>query len=278
MSAVGTVETKLFSYLKSRYPGKQIELFNQLLRTRRKIRNIQLACEFYSDCIEAKVAPKFLQSRIRKSACKYSPTLERIFLTDEINSQKRLVTKIQSTYEKLLTSTKNILTNGELERLLNYISSVDEKQDKAKKEKHASSIELLKKCRYGDNFDVSRNNVSNLSNYKLDDDEMFVLAHGLNYSMPPNSRMLSQEQIFAEFEVLAAQLEHHVPVNLKRKQELKASLVNMAHAYCGTPLSEADMMMHSKYFKTVRRLKNEDSIRILKPNKEQNRTDTVYFV
>ena len=95
-------------------------------------------------------------------------------------------------------------TKGELERLLNYISSVDEKQDKAKKEKHASSIELLKKCRYGDNFDVSRNNVSNLSNYKLDDDEMFVLAHGLNYSMPPNSRMLSQEQIFAEFEVLAA--------------------------------------------------------------------------
>ena len=47
---------------------------------------------------------------------------------------------------------------------------------------------------------VSKNSIDNLSSYQLVDTEKLILAHGLEFCLPPTK--INWEEIFAEFEVL----------------------------------------------------------------------------
>jgi len=74
--------------------------------------------------------------------------------------------------------------------------------------------------------------VTNLSDYKLSDTEEFVLSHSLSFCLPPTS--IKREKVFADFEVLYAQLDHHKPRSKEQLAGLKARLSDLAHAYCGS--------------------------------------------
>ena len=53
--------------------------------------------------------------------------------------------------------------------------------------------------------------ILNLSDYSLSDTETFVLGNGLDFCLPPRS--VNREEVFAEFEILYAQLARHKPVS-----------------------------------------------------------------
>ena len=107
--------------------------------------------------------------------------------------------------------------------------------------------------------------INSLSKYKLLDTEQFILAHGLDFCLPPTN--LKCEQIFAEFEVLLGQLFHHTGKSKDELQVLKARLSDLAHAYCGIPVDLTDFFMHRECFEAIRSLRLNSDIIITKPDR-----------
>ena len=54
---------------------------------------------------------------------------------------------------------------------------------------------------------MTRRNILNLTDYSISDTEKFVLSNGLDFCLPPKS--VNREEVFAEFEILYAQLARH---------------------------------------------------------------------
>ena len=255
----------LFRYLKSRYRPEQVNLLNQSLKSRIKINNVSLSIEFYQQCVSKKLAPKFIRARIANAAVKDSPSIEKAFLTDEIHRSKELLRKVKLTYDQQIKAAKKFLTADEFAAVMKYISTIEERNEKSKKAKNESTISRLQRFRFGDNISPSAIHVNNLSSYSLSDQELFVLSHGMNFSLPPKS--LNRLAVFAEFEVLMGQLKHHTPISIVKKQELQARLVDIAHSYCGTPINPSDRRMLRTCRDALRQLRAEESIVILKPDK-----------
>ena len=251
--------------MKSRYLPEQVDLFNQILRTRRKLQNILSSVEFYQKCIINKVAPKFIQTRIKRAGLKSSFTMEKGFLMEEIRRSKELLSKIQATYDQLNSNVQKILSEDDFVLLMEYIDMVDKQKDEEKKVKNDRTISRLLTFRFGNSVSPSCEHVSNLSSFILDDMQLFVLSHGMNFSLPPKS--LNRQGVFAEFEVLVAQLKHHKSVSTFKKEELKARLLDIAHSYCGTPVNQTDWKKIRKCRDALRKLRSEESIVILKPDK-----------
>ena len=65
--------------------------------------------------------------------------------------------------------------------------------------------------------------VLNLSDHKLSVTEEFVFAHGFTFGIL--NRNIKREEVFAEFELLYAQLFEHIPVSNEANEALKARLV-----------------------------------------------------
>ena len=96
--------------------------------------------------------------------------------------------------------------------------------------------------------------------------------------MPPTS--VKREEVFAEFEVLIAQLLHHTPRDADRFAAVKARLNDLAHAYCGSPIDVGDSLMSKECLQAIKSLRSNKSIIITKPDKGSgvvilNQTDYV---
>ena len=57
---------------------------------------------------------------------------------------------------------------------------------------------------------------------------------GLKFCLPPTN--VKREEVFAEFEILFAQLLHHKPKSIDELRLLKAKLNELAHSFCGSPI------------------------------------------
>ena len=121
--------------------------------------------------------------------------------------------------------------------------------------------------RFGESSTPSHRHITNLSDYKLNDTEKFVLSHGLNFCLPPKSSDIRREDIFSEFEIFAAQLAHHTPISTEGVSNLKARLIDLAHSYCELPINISDFKMRKECFLALRKLKTNEEIKILKPDK-----------
>ena len=104
--------------------------------------------------------------------------------------------------------------------------------------KNSNNLRLLFQHRFGNQTSFQKNNITNLSDCKLSDTEQFVLSHGLSVCLPPKS--IKREEVFADFEVLYAQLDHHKPRSKEQLAALKARLSDLAHAYCGSHIDWGD--------------------------------------
>ena len=107
--------------------------------------------------------------------------------------------------------------------------------------------------------------IVNLSDYSLSDTEKFVLSNGLDFCLPPKS--INREEVFAEFEILYAQLARQKPISSNELSALKAKLSDLAHAYCGTPVDLGDFNMHKEHFQAIKSLRSNEQILITKPDK-----------
>ena len=107
--------------------------------------------------------------------------------------------------------------------------------------------------------------ILNLSDYSLSDTERFVLSNGLDFCLP--SKSVNRVEVFAEFEILYAQLARQKPISSNELSSLKAKLSDLAHAYCGTPVDLGDFNMHTEHFQAIKSLRCNEQILITKPDK-----------
>ena len=87
--------------------------------------------------------------------------------------------------------------------------------------------------------------------------------------------------MFAEFEVLIAQLQHHTHQSVDQRDALRAKLSDLVHAYCGSPIDIADFLMKKECFQAIKAVRSNDDILITKPDKGSgvvimNKTDYIF--
>ena len=144
--------------------------------------------------------------------------------------------------------------------------------------KNKRNLCVLRLQRFGNTANPDKKNITNLSDYILSPTKEFVLLHGLNFCLPPTNP--KRKGIFAEFEVLIAQLQHHRPQSHETHSALKSKLSDLAHAYCGTPVDAGNFLMHRERLSAIKSLRSNSNILITKPDKGScvvilNKTDYI---
>ena len=122
-------------------------------------------------------------------------------------------------------------------------------------------LATLKKKRFGNMLSCTKKHILNFSNHVLSDVKCFVLSHGLNFSLPTKSI------VFAEFESLWAQLDHHRASSESEQSSLNAKLTDLAHLYCGVEINSHDFAFHGKCLRPLNSLHFNENIVITKPEK-----------
>ena len=256
---------RLFTYFRRRYSKKQIGDLNSIVKLRGKIRTAKFSISFYKLCLANRVSPKFISARISRSRARHSPTIERAFLNDEIEKINAQIWHTKRAYDREWTKIRNVLSFFDLIRFCRYLSEIDQRTENATNEKHNRNIQLLRKKRFGGMLSDKEKHILNLSDYSLSDTEKFVLSNGLDFCLPPKS--VNREEVFAEFEILYAQLARHKPISSNELNVLKAKLSDLAHAYCGTPVDLGVFSMHKDHFQAIKSLRSNEQILITKPDK-----------
>ena len=77
----------------------------------------------------------------------------------------------------------------------------------------------------------------------------FVLAYGLEFCLLPTN--IKREEVFAEFEILFAQLLYHKPKSIDELSLLKAKLNKLAHSFCGSLIDVTKFLFILTVFKRL---------------------------
>ena len=141
----------------------------------------------------------------------------------------------------------------------------DQRTEIATKEKHDRHIQLLRRTGFSGMLSDKEKHVLNFSDYTLSDAEKFVLSNSLEFCL--SSKSANREDVFAEIEVIYAQLARQQPISSNELNSLKAKFSDLVHAYCGTPVDLGDFNMHKEHLQAIKSLRFNEQILITKPDK-----------
>ena len=131
--------------------------------------------------------------------------------------------------------------------------------------KHNRNIGMLVRKHFGGMLSDTKKDIFNLSDFSLSDTETFVLGNGLEFCIPPQT--INREELFAEFEILQAQLAKHDISNPLGFNKLRAQLSDLAYEYSGSPIDHSDFLLHREHFQALKSLRANNDIFITKPDK-----------
>jgi len=232
---------RLFKYFRQRYSDQHLKCLNKLIKLRGRIRTFLSKTAFLKANIAQRTVPKSVRFRVEKSRATLSPSIDRSFMQNEIGKNRLMVSSLRTKCRSLWQEIKQFLSFFDLVRFCRYLAVTDEQKENFNQKKNSNNLRLLFQHRFGNKTSFQKNNITNLSDYKLSDTEEFVLSHSLSFCLPPTS--IKREEVFADFEVLYAQLDHHKPRSKEQLAALKARLSDLTHAYCGSHIDWGDFLM-----------------------------------
>ena len=259
-----------FKELKSRYSGLVISKCNLLVTTRRKIFSLTLSNEYFRKCIVEKVAPRFIVAAVNKSKLKPGPNSERTLLNQEMKKNSRVQHGLKKAFCEVNKFVFEQLTIMDFIHLNKYMLDVNSRLRVMRQKRYMKTVNHLAVKRYGNRNIDSVKCITNLSSYVLNDDETFVLSHGLNFYLPPKS--IKTEDILVEFEMFTDQLLKHQrsvekPVAKQQVSRCKSRLGQLAHGYSTSSIDKADLLAKKFCFNILQSLRRNDRIVITKPDK-----------
>ena len=237
---------------------------NKVQKCKLKLQNNVLKVKFLNDCIQSRVCPNVIYHRIKRSKLKQSPSVEKMFIKDEIG---RLCSMNKYIKLNFISSFKIIVTFLSLiDRLkfIKYLSELIKRNNKKILDKNNKSLLHLRTKRFG-NFSSTFTKVINLSDYVPNVNEKFVLENGLKFSIPFNN--LQREKIFSEFEILSGQLRHHRPISQEKLDGCNAKLYSLSHSFTNVKCNSSDFRMFKDCNEAYKSLKSNPDIAILKADK-----------
>ena len=254
---------RLFQYFKRRYYDVQVAALNNTLKVRRKLTNVVVNLQFLRQCMVNGVAPKRIQTRLRKAEVVHSLKIERIFLQDEIGKCEQSLDRWRRTFKQQLSHVQRFLTPCDYIRFSRLISEIDEKQRGQLAQRNEKNIVSLKKRRYG-SFSVSYDTIVNLSDTELSDIQKDVLCRGVHFGIPGRH---TREEVLTEFEVLHQNLQQFVPHSKVAAAQCRSSLEAIAHEYANKECDRKSFSLRREHMQALRELRNNDDIVISKPDK-----------
>ena len=255
----------LFKYFRRRYNEEQLKELNNLIKIRGKIRTVKLSIEFLKSCQSQHVIPSFLCHRIKSAKVRQTSSMERAFLIDEISKNLNKLKSFHQIYRAVWSKVCKCLSYFDWIRFCRYLANIEVVKQNQIRTKHFNTVNWLRRQRFGSCANLSKKTICNLSNYKLSTTESFVLAHGLDFCLPPTN--IKREEVFAEFEILLAQLSHHTPKDKDELSLLKAKLNQLAHSFCGSSIDSTKLLFDKDCLLAIKSLRSNKDILITKPDK-----------
>ena len=255
---------KLFKTLKNRYNTYQVKLLNNLVGLKGKIQSKKCLLRHLKSCLHYRVAPSYIAQRLKASKVKVSATIEIAFIQDEIENISSGVKYYQSQFRKTWVEVRKTVSFYDLFRVSRYICKINEELAVRERRKHGKKLQYLIQKRYGSSFKFT-GNVVNLSDYVFDDNEKFVLEHGLNFAIPP--RKVNKEEVLAEFESLFSQLMQHKAAYEDGVESIKAKLSSSAFEYSEIDPKSLRCSFDKDHFQALASLRKNENLIITKPDK-----------
>ena len=255
----------LFKYLRRRYNKEQLKELNNVIKVRGKIRTAKLSIQFLKSCKTQRVIPSFLCHRIKAAKVRLTTAMEHAFLTDEISKNLEKLRNLILIYSKVWSKVRMFLSYFDWIRFCRYLAKIEVTKQKQISTKHFNTINWLRRQRFGSCSTPTGKNIFNLSSYCLSETEKFVLAHGLEFCLPPTS--VKREEVFSEFEILLAQLAHHQPKSKDELSLFKSKLNELAHSFCASPIDTKNLWFDRDCLAAIKSLRSNRDILITKPDK-----------
>ena len=252
----------MFLLLKKVYDKSTVQLCNKLLYTQCKLNSRLILNKFLEQCKSKMVVPKWIVARIYKSKIKYNSKVEKMFLKSEIATNMEVINTLKEIMDNKSKYLKVKLQSKHYDEFQQYIREIIHKQTNKLDVKNEKNINRLVRLKFGS---LRKQNIVNLSSYKLDDKEEFALSFGQNFSVPP--KKVNREEVYLGFEKYFKQVISHKPRNLNVAADFKANITALAHNYCKIIPNDNSLINTREIVEAVRKLKSNDSITITKPDK-----------
>ena len=134
---------KIFAYFRLWYTKQQIAVFNNVVRTKGKIRNLKFFTAFLKACISKRVAPKYIVARIERSRARNSPELQRAFLADDVEKLTEQSIKLRTVYHSRWRAARDFLTFFDTIRFCRYLALLDGRTESTSKIKNERLLASL---------------------------------------------------------------------------------------------------------------------------------------
>lgn len=186
-------------YVRSKYGQEAVDRFRSIEKNTYRTNKINKDLQFLDTCNNYDVIPNFIKFRVHFREFQFTTTYRnwcRDLLDIEIKRQRKRLPHITSKLNDDVTWFKATLSSFDFTCLMGIINkNVDNRittiTSTHKRKLHALGIHTDKKV------DVNKV-IFNLSSLILTDEQKNVLAHGLDYCLPPTS--VKQHQFFQSFE------------------------------------------------------------------------------
>ena len=187
-----------------------------------------------------------------------------MFIKDEIGRLNSINKFIKQNFIIEFKTVITFLSLVDRFKFLKYLNELSKRIDSKILDRNNKSLLHLRTKRFG-SFSSTMNKVLNLSDYKPNVKEKFVLENGLRFSIPFNN--LQRENIFSEFEILSAQLKHHKPLCQEKLDICNAKLYSLSHSFTNIKYNSSDFRMLKDCNKAYISLKSNPDLVILKSDK-----------
>ena len=87
--------------------------------------------------------------------------------------------------------------------------------------------------------------------------------------------LVDREELFAEFEILHAQLARHDISDALEFNKLRARLSDLAYAYSGSPIDHSYFLLHREHFQALKSLRSNNDIFFLEKNGSGTQTNSL---
>ena len=133
----------LFKYFRVRYTLEQLKEINNVVKLRGKIRTSKLSIEFLDSCRTQQVIPTFIGHRIKAAKVRWTSSMERAFLNDEISKTTDKLKSLRALYSKVWLKVRKFLSFFDWIRFCRYLANIEVIKQKQIRTKHFNTIMYL---------------------------------------------------------------------------------------------------------------------------------------
>ena len=253
----------LFKYLKVRYSQKLVQDLNYVVRLKGKCVRSKEGIKFLRDCLDFRVVPSSIKTRVKKAKPKHPHSIERAFLRDELEKKEDFSKKVKEEYPRKLQQVCHSLSLMDRLRVCKLLNKTSERLQEQIRTKNTKTMNWLIKSQLGQGV-LHHSTIVNLSDVELTDGEKDILCRGLDFGIPPH---LSSETIDAEFELCWEQLEKTTPILDPHQQECKAAFSHLSKRYSNEKIDWTGYPLKQEQLRTIRELKKNRNVVITRPDK-----------